>query len=85
MFESKDILFIILAFCALWFTAFLCWFVYQAIMLIKGVNSLLKEVKFSFERVEQALNGIKAKFENGAGHLGNMAETLKDAVLPRKR
>ncbi|MBU0613965.1 hypothetical protein KJ766_01620 [Patescibacteria group bacterium] len=84
MFEAKDILFIVLAFCALWFTAFLCWFVYRAIVLIRGLHALLREVQFSFERVEQALNGIKSKFESGTGHLGSMAEALKDAVMPRK-
>lgn len=80
MFEAKDILFIVLAFCALWFTVFLCWFIYQVAMVIKNINDVLAEVKFQIEKVEQALNGIQARFETGTGHLSSMAESVKKAV-----
>ncbi|MFH1711693.1 MAG: hypothetical protein ABH846_00445 [Patescibacteria group bacterium] len=80
MFETSDILLIVLAFCALWFTAFLCWFIFQMAMVIKNLNEVLSEVKFQIEKVEQALNGIKTKFDTGTGHLGTMADQFKKTV-----
>lgn len=80
MFEAKEILFIVLAFCAVWITLFVCWFIYQLAVVIKNLNDVLDEVKTQIERVEQALNGIKSKFDTGTGHLGTMADHIKDTV-----
>jgi len=80
MLETSDILYIVLAFCALWITAFICWFIYQIAVMLKRVNDLIAELKWQVEKVEQALNGIKAKFEEGGGHLSSMAEHLKSYI-----
>ncbi|MDP2631503.1 MAG: hypothetical protein Q8P30_01900 [Candidatus Uhrbacteria bacterium] len=80
MIDATDILYIVLAFCALWVTAFICWFIYQIAVVLKNVNDVLSEVKFQIERVEQALNGIKSKFDAGTGHLGSLADDIKRAA-----
>jgi len=80
MLESQDILYIVIAFCVLWVSAFVCWFVYQVTMMIKAVNDVLSELKYQVEKVEQALNGIKSKFETGSGHLSSIADQFKKAV-----
>jgi len=80
MFEAKDILFIVLAFCALWFTAFMCWFVFQIAVVIKSVNDLLGEMKHQVGRLEQSLNGIKARFEHNTAHLSKMTDHMKDVA-----
>jgi len=49
-------------------------------MVIKSINEVLAEVKFQIEKVEQALNGIKTKFDTGTGHLGSMANHFKKTV-----
>ena len=58
MFDTKDFLFIILAFCVLWFTGFACWFIFQIAMVIKNINAILHEVKFQFV-VPVGLRGLK--------------------------
>lgn len=78
MFEAQDILFIILAFCVLWVTVFVCWFLFQVAMVIKNINGLLHEIKFQFERFDQTLNGIKSKFEEGSGHMESMFDHVKE-------
>ena len=80
MFEAKDFLFIILAFCILWFTAFACWFIFQIAMVIKNINTILHEVKFQFERMDQTLNGVKLKFQEATEHLNKMADDVKKYV-----
>lgn len=78
MLEASDIFYIILAFCVLWVTVFFCWFLFQVAMVIKNVNALLHEIKFQFERIDQTLNGIKSKFNEGSDHMGSMVDHLKE-------
>lgn len=78
--DSKDILFIILSFCALWFTVFLCWFLYQLAIVLRRINEVVGEVKIQIEKVENAIHGVKSKFEFGSSQLGFLADTIKKAV-----
>lgn len=78
--ESKDFLFIILSFCVLWFTVFLCWFLYQLAVVLKGINAVVGDVKLQIERVEEAIQGVKTKFEFGATQIGFLTDTVKKAV-----
>ncbi|MFA6130964.1 MAG: hypothetical protein WC730_01740 [Patescibacteria group bacterium] len=80
MIDPKDLLFIVLALCAIWCTAFFCWLLYQVIIVVRGLNVLLREVKLQFERIERLIAGMKTKFETSTTHLGEMAEHLKAAV-----
>ncbi len=80
MIETSDIFYIVFAFCVLWVTAFVCWFIYQITSVLKSVNDLMRELKWQVEKVEQALNGIKTKFESGSGHLSKLASHMKSAV-----
>ncbi|MBU4315266.1 hypothetical protein KJ673_02565 [Patescibacteria group bacterium] len=80
MLETSDILYIVLAFCALWITAFICWFIYQVAVMLKRVNDLIAELKWQVEKVEQALAGIRGKFEESGEHLSSMAQHLKSYI-----
>ena len=62
MLGSQDILFIVLAFCALWFTAFLCWLIYQAASLLRHVHGLVDEIKTKVRSLEDAIMTRKRKF-----------------------
>jgi len=80
MLETADIFYIVVAFCVLWVTAFVCWFIYQVVMAIKIANDVMRELKWQIEKVEQALSGIKAKFESGGEHLAKLAAHIKKTV-----
>lgn len=83
MLDTVDILYIILAFCALWITAFICWFIYQLAVVLKHINDLVTELKWQAEKIEQALTGMKNKFETGSTHLGNLVDHVKSYVGKR--
>lgn len=83
MIETSDIFYIVLAFCALWITAFICWFVYQLAIVLKHLNDLVSELKWQVEKVEQALSGIKLKFEEGGSHLGKLTDHIKKYVCKK--
>lgn len=59
MLEAKDILLIVLAFCALWFTAFVCWLIYQVARILRNVNDVVEDVHETLGKMERALAGIR--------------------------
>lgn len=69
MIEAKDVLLIVLAFCALWFTAFVCWLVYQVATILKNVNDVVSEVHNTLGKMERAITGIKGRFDHAVSGL----------------
>ncbi len=80
MIEAKEILFIVLAFCALWVTVFFCWFVYQFAKAVKQINDVLGQVRDHIASLEDAITGMKSKFGDGAIHLSKVAMHMKGVV-----
>ncbi|NQV12035.1 hypothetical protein HQ524_01605 [Candidatus Uhrbacteria bacterium] len=64
MIDSLDILWIVLAFCALWFTAFLCWAIYHVAMVMRRVHLALDEARHVLVKIESAINGVKDKLDH---------------------
>lgn len=80
MIEAQEILYIVLAFCALWVTVFFCWFVYQIASAIRNVNDVLHEVKQQVHDIGNTIGSFRMRFDDGATHLGKIAETIRQAV-----
>ena len=88
MLGSQDILFIVLAFCALWFTAFLCWLMYQAATLMKHIHGLVDEVKAKISILEETVTSMKRKFDGNVAMVSGIAEGVKrliEAIRGRNR
>lgn len=74
MFEtSKDILFIVIAFCILWLTAFFCWGLYYIAMILKGI-------KGKSDKVDEIMGSIKAKIEKPSAFFPIAIEGAKEAI-----
>lgn len=77
MFEtSKDVLFIVLAFCIAIFTFFICWASYYIVMMLKRAHGAIKEIselivsiKEKINRVEKLFNAIEEKIKHSASYL----------------
>lgn len=63
MFSPLDILYIVLAFCALWLTAAIFWLVWQVAMIFRNVNDTLTEAREVMGKIEMALSGMRQKFD----------------------
>ncbi|MEK7183228.1 MAG: hypothetical protein AAB776_01195 [Patescibacteria group bacterium] len=88
MLGSQDILFIVLAFCALWFTAFLCWLIYQAATLLRHVHGLVDEIKSRVASLEDAVMSMKRKFDGNITMVSSIAEGVRkiiDAMRSREK
>ncbi|MBI2484765.1 hypothetical protein HYW18_01280 [Candidatus Uhrbacteria bacterium] len=78
--DAKDILFIVLAFCALWFTAFACWLIYQLAVFLKNVNDTVSDVRGSVAKLEQAVSGIRNRFDHATSGMMLALEAGKKIV-----
>lgn len=87
MFQSQDILYIVLAFCALWITAFMCWLIWQVAMILKNVNDTMAEAREKIVKIEEAITAIKSKFEKatvGLSFLGDGIRRVVEYVMDRR-
>ncbi len=76
-FTPLDILYIVLAFCALWLTAALFWLMWQFGSILRNVNDTLELAQEKIARIESAITSIKTRFESLASMTGLMIEGLK--------
>ena len=82
---TKDIFYIVISFCILWFTIFVCWAIYYVAMILRDVKKVAKDIRRKIELVEEILTIFKNKIEHTSSHLkllvesaGNIVEFLKD-------
>ena len=82
--SSKDILWIVLAFCALWLTVFMCWAIYYLAMILKQTSGLMTEmkeilddIKDKLRAIDEAIHAVKEKIENSAAYLALIADGAK--------
>ncbi|HLD18152.1 MAG TPA: hypothetical protein VJB99_03720 [Patescibacteria group bacterium] len=80
MIDSKDILFIVLAFCALWFTAFVCWLIWQMATLLRRANETVSDARVKLGRLEEALGSMRSRFEQAVCGAGIVTEAAKRVV-----
>lgn len=89
VFTPLDILYIVLAFCALWITAAIFWLLWQMATMLRNVNETMNEAREVMNKVESALSGIQAKFETATSSLGAVvglaAKGLEYVIEKRKK
>lgn len=78
MFETtKDILYIVLAFCALWVTIFMCWVIYYVAMILRQTHGLMKDVQDKMQTLEETISGLREKIEHSSTYLALIADGAK--------
>jgi len=78
MFEStKDILYIVVAFCVLWVTIFLCWVIYYVAMILRQTYGLMSDVKDKMQAIDEAIRGVREKLDNTSTYLALIADGAK--------
>lgn len=77
---SKDLLYIVLSLCILWFTVFLCWLLYQAARVLKNANKIVEELMQKLELITDAVHFIKNKVDNLSGTMGTVSSMIAGLV-----
>jgi len=75
---SQDILYIVIAFCVLWFTIFVCWVIYYFAMILKRVHHVM-------ETFTKTLDAIRGFFEHAKDKVSNLGNTITTAVEVGKK
>ncbi len=79
--EALDILYYVLAFCAIWITAVMCFLLWRVIALLKAVHDTLAIARSQLEKVDQTIDFFKLKIDHGTSHLSGIARNIKEALF----
>jgi hypothetical protein len=88
MFTPLDILYIVLAFCSLWLTAGVFWLIWQVASIFRTVNDTVTQAQDTLCKIEDALAGIRSKFEHTSSVLGVVVDATSrvvEHVIDKKR
>lgn len=77
---SKDLLYVVLAFSVLWLTIFISWMLYYVIMMLRQANQLVASFKDKVEKVSQAIEKIREKFDHSSAYLGVIGKAVEKLV-----
>jgi len=77
---SKDVLYIVLSFCLLWLTAFLCWALYYLTQLLKQSNELVTETREKLDEFFAYLDELKERLSSGLKVAGLIVDALKSVA-----
>ncbi|NQV90305.1 hypothetical protein HQ487_02755 [Candidatus Uhrbacteria bacterium] len=80
MFTPLEILYIVLAFCALWLSAIVFWLLWQVANVLKRINDTVSLAQGTLAKMEEALDGIRQKFDYTSTTLGAVMHTATKAV-----
>jgi len=74
---SKDLLYLVIAFCVLWFTIFICWVIYYFAMILKRINGVMDVFSKTAEAVGNFFTQAKDKLERATSSLTILLELGK--------
>jgi len=75
--DSKDLLFVVIAFCALWLTVFMAWLIYYLAMIMRQVFQITKEMRERINKIDELIKTLKEKIEHSASYLVLISEGVK--------
>lgn len=78
--DTKDILYLVLAFCVLWFTIFVCWLLYYFIAIMREMRGTVRDLRQRISSIGTALEEIKEKFSHSLQIFSVVAESVKYVV-----
>ncbi len=67
--SSKDILYLVISFCVLWVTVFLCWMFYYVMRILRSTNQIVEEFRMRLQALTDTINYIRNKVEHISGLL----------------
>jgi len=73
---SKDILYLVISFCVLWTTVFLCWMFYYVMRLLRNANQIVEEFRVRLQSLTDAISYIRGKVE----HMSSLMSLITDGA-----
>lgn len=73
---SKDILYLVISFCVLWTTVFLCWMFYYIMRLMRNASQVIEEFRVRLQSLTDAINYVRGKVE----HMSSLMTLITDGA-----
>ncbi len=87
--SSQDILNLVIAFCVLWVTVFLCWMFYYVARILKNANQIVEEFRTRLQMLTETVDYLRGRVENIHNILsvatGGVAEAVKGMVSKKAK
>lgn len=77
---SKDLLYVVLAFCILWLTIFTSWAIYYVAQILKQGRDTIRALRSSLGLFEKLLSSIQNKVDASSSHLAFLVEGVKQGL-----
>ena len=78
--DSKDLLYVVLAFCILWLTIFLAWFIYYLAMMMREFFKIAREAREGVSKASEAIDALKQRIEHSASYISLIGDGVKKLV-----
>ena len=89
MLETKDLLYLVISFCIVWITVFLCWTFYYVMRLLRNANQIAEEFRGRLQILTETINYVRGKVEHMSGLMtllsGGLSEYLKKTVTKKAK
>jgi len=72
---TKDILYIVLAFCVLWLTIFISWAFYYLAMVLKEARKIVYDVRLKVQLAEKVVLAFKDRVERSSSYMKLFVES----------
>ncbi|KKU48419.1 hypothetical protein A3H10_03295 [Candidatus Uhrbacteria bacterium RIFCSPLOWO2_12_FULL_46_10] len=74
LYTSKDLLYIVLAFCILWLTIFFSWILYYIAMILRDTYRIFGDMKQRIEAVDKFIHVLTEKLEHTSSYLALLVD-----------
>ncbi len=77
---TRDIFWIVLSFCVLWFTLFVSWMVYYLAMILKEARKIIKFFSTILEKIDEVISIVKEKLNKSAASFALLLKAGKEIM-----
>ena len=78
--NSQDILYLVISFCILWVTVFLCWMLYYLMRILRNANQIVEEFRVKLQVLTDTINYVRGKVEHISGLMTLLTEGVAGFV-----
>ena len=85
----QDILYIVISFCVVWITVFLCWTFYYLMRLLRTTNQIVDEFRVRLQALSETINYVRGKVDHMSSLMtlasGGVTELVKKVVSKKAK
>lgn len=78
--STKDIWYLVLSLCAVWFTVFLCWSLYQVGRALKNINIIVEKITHLLGTVSDTVDFVKDKVHGVSDKMSSVGGFVSDLI-----